>query len=286
MRPQRDRKMVEKDPEAVKEGKQVKVWKLQPRSFYGYLQKVADAYNSKAAPDKKVYTANSQDFPKFNKFLQTCVERYQGFMADQPQKTHHILSAGEVQRVYDQTDFKDPVEGQKFDYLIVGFRSGLRAETLRNLTWECLGDLDAEIVQPNIAHYKQNRGKLCRVDKEFFRQPMLRSNDPKSCIIEAFKRQKVRVENLQPDGRNWVFRKVSTNGKLLLKEQSSDNLQRSVAAWVSKNLPNTPQMEWKDMARRAVVTRLCNSGQISSASAAKFLGINTGVLPIYHKKNQ
>jgi hypothetical protein len=260
--------------------KKLKMYSLAPTSFCGYVNALVKCYNSKGS--QAFYPHCTVTFPEFNKYATIYTQRYRAYMAKQPRPVQRVLEEGHLEKLVEDLQWDNVVEAQKYNAVIIGFRTGLRAETLRHLTFENLGDLSGNVVTPTIGNAKNLQASLESADMEFFQRPIMRSPDPRFCAVEAFQRQKKMVETLDAGENNWLFRTASKNGKSLLTSQASKNLFRAAAEYVSKKIGG--RLVWRDVARRSVFTRLANTPGFSVPQTAKFLGVRPDIVNIYHQK--
>jgi hypothetical protein len=257
---------------------------MDPSSFCGYVNAVVLCYNSKggAVP---FYPHCRVTFPDFTKWTTVYTQKYRTFLAKNPKPLRRVLQESDLELLATVLENENVVEIQKFNAVIIGFRTGLRAETLRNLTFDCLGDLTADIITPCIANAKNVQATLETADMQFFRRPIMKSPDARFCAVEAFKRQLKLVGDKKDAENNWIFRAASRNGKALLAEQASKNLFRAGADMVSRKLGiATGKLVWRDVARRAVFTRLANTPGFSIPQTAKFLGVRPDIVQIYNQE--
>ena len=76
---------------------------------------------------------------------------------------------------------------------------------------------------------------LATVDAALFRQVLVQGDDPSLCPIHAIERQRVLVkdvESVHPE-ENWLFRRVFLNQRKLGPGQTTEEMFRGLAGWVS-----------------------------------------------------
>jgi hypothetical protein len=93
------------------------------------------------------------------------------------------------------------------------------------------------------------------------------------------------VEKAPPgkDG-NWLFRSAKYTVNTLLPLQTSPETYRGVAAWVTSKVDR--RLTFKDVARRAAMTRLANAPDLSLDDVAKYFMVHRNTIQIYHQMSR
>ncbi|EPS57856.1 hypothetical protein M569_16961, partial [Genlisea aurea] len=105
-----------------------------PMSFRTYVNAIARVYKN-AAPDTVIIPSSQRQFPLFNQFFASAVQRDRARRAvatvTHPRPT--ILQVEEFRAVMASADLADPFQGQRANILALAFCSGFRCEVLRRL---------------------------------------------------------------------------------------------------------------------------------------------------------
>ena len=195
-----------------------------------------------------------------------------------------ILQDAELEKLYNETNFANLLESQRYNILTIGNRTGFRPESLQRMHPETFKEHppgeDGRIYMTIVMGTMKNLpGDVSKVDAALFRQQVFPCSDKRFCPIEAYRRQCSLLEGA-PKG-DYLFRAVRYCSKQLGADAAGDGIFRGVGLWASKVLER--KLTFKDVARRVVMTKLANSNEITPADAAKYLGVTTPTLGVYHQ---
>ena len=115
-------------------------------------------------------------FPKYNEFLQGCIDRNKVVQAvsEAGKEDIDILQDEEVLKIYHATNFANTFETQKFNILIIAHRTGLQADTLSKLRRDSFkaGVLSdgQKFMEPIIGTMKNLPATVDNVTKALFRK--------------------------------------------------------------------------------------------------------------------
>jgi hypothetical protein len=120
----------------------------------------------------------------------------------------HILQDGELEALFNDTNFHVPLQMQRYNILIMGFRtgtvcrpvsvlhslcnSGYRPDSLAALQVDAIerGTLDGRRwIRPSLGSMKNHQPNLDKVDAIILSQMVFETEDTRFCAVEAFDRQ-------------------------------------------------------------------------------------------------
>ena len=106
-------------------------------TFRTYLNALARVY-TKSTPEVIIVPSSRRQFPELQEFLRGPIRRERTWKAVKKAKTDSIrvLRENELHQVRATVDFENPLQLQRWTLLLVGFRTGLRAETTRSMVQE------------------------------------------------------------------------------------------------------------------------------------------------------
>ena len=123
---------------------------------------------------------------------------------------------------------------------------------------------------------------VSKADLILFKCPIIQGDHPMFCAVAAIERQIKLLQSIGCNhGDNWLFRPCTTWGTTLEGNQATVELFRGVADWVTSALDQ--KRTFKDIGRRAAMTRLVNSGEMSIADIAKYFGVSRTTVEKYHR---
>ena len=261
-----------------------------PKTFRTYVNGVGRVY-SQAPGTNAITPSNKSVFPEYNKFINACIGRGRVLDAIDEVQTEEveILCDADLEKLFEDVNFDNPHEVQRYNIVVFGYRTGFRADTFEKVLLECF-DLSThangdKVLTPVISNMKNLAASLNKIDEALFKQQIIECVDPRFCAIEAFKRQRQMLEEAGKEGeRNYFFRTSHYWSKKLGTKKSSDQTFRGVAQWVAKVLGR--KITFKDISRRVAMTKLANDPAISLVDAAKYLGVQVRTLEIYHRKDK
>ena len=120
----------------------------------------------------------------------------------------HILQDGELEAVYNDTNFSIPFQMQRHNIMIMGFRTGTvrrphnvdtpflhpgyRPDSLSALQVDAIerGTLDGRRwIRPSLGSMKNHQPNLDKVEAMILSQMVFETEDTRFCAVEAFDRQ-------------------------------------------------------------------------------------------------
>ena len=256
-------------------------------SFRTYINGLAKVYNGNATTNHFVTSSNSQ-FPKTNALLAACNVRERVIKAIDEVEAEDVLllTDADLAKIYDATNFSVPGEAQRYNIIVLSYRTGLRPDNLKRLRPDVvkLGVLadGTRCLTFVIGNMKNLPGTLTSIDLAMFKQQVVEAADPKFCAIQAFERQCKLLETAQPAELSYLFRTWRYWQKRLGSEQTTVNTYSGAANWV-KDLLKKDKFTHKDLGRRVAMTKLANDPDISLMDAAKYLGVHVTTLRVYHR---
>ena len=177
---------------------------------------------------------------------------------------------------------------QRWNILVVGFRTGLRSEVLRRLQVDSFSEGVTEkgerMLTVVVGSMKNLPSDLGRADAAMFKQVIVAGPEEKYCAVAAIQRQQAlarKAPQSPEEGQNWLFRNCKLNSVRLGVASTTEETYRGVAKWVSGVLGR--KVTFKDVARRAAMTRLANASDVPLAEVAKYFGVHTNTVQIYHQ---
>ena len=198
-----------------------------------------------------------------------------------------VLRDEELPKLHAAVDLKNASEVQRYNIVILGYRTGLRADTLEKFLVDCFNlkvTDNGEMLTPVFANMKNLAASLTKIDKALFKLQIVQCIDEWFCAIATFKRQLKLLEDVGEVERNYLFRTSHFWSKTRGTKKSSADTSRGAAIWVSKVLGR--HITFKDIARRVAMTKLANDPNISSVDAAKYLGVQVRTPMVYHRKDK
>ena len=270
-------------------GGQFKYYAQPVSSFRTYINALARVHTA-STPEASMVPSSVRQFPLFNVFINTVIERERAHRSFGPIANDDslILQEKELPFLFNASEMNVPYQQQRFNLLVLGFRSGLRAEVLRRLQANSFKEGTTSDgrrqVTIMVGTMKNLPANLSHVDTALFEQLLVAGDDPTFCPVAAIDRQRAllaRATTSSEPGANWLFRTVRFFSDTLGSKPTTNEMFRGTAKWVSSTLNR--QMTWKDVARRAAMTRLANCDDISLEDVAKYFGVHRNTIRVYHR---
>ena len=116
-----------------------------------------------------------------------CREKAQAAVTEAQKDDLILLQDDELVQLFDVTNFKNVHEAQRFNVLVMGFRTGMRPDTLKRLTFDmfkCGTDAEGrEWIQAHIGTMKNLPSDLEHLDAAIFKQKIFAHEDPRFAVI-------------------------------------------------------------------------------------------------------
>lgn len=256
-------------------------------TFRTYVNAVARVYNGGA--QNGMVPSSKKQFPLFNAFIEPCFVRSKAVKAiNSAQRPEvEVLSVEELKKVMQSSASEtSPLILQRRNALPFAFATGIRAEMLRRLVVQSFKegektDDGRRTMTMVLGTMKNLPATMTSVDAALFKQVLVQGDDPDLCPIAALDRQMELLGkcNAKPE-ENFLFRAASLHAKTVLPKPAGRDIFFSIAGWVSSILGRT--LTFKDVGRRAAMTRAANSG-VSLQDVAKYFGVHRNTVAVYHK---
>jgi hypothetical protein len=196
---------------------------LSADSWRSYVNGMMRAYNA-TAPKIALAAFVDRQFPLLNEFAAPVLKRERGVRAMEAAQrtTPGILTEEELLSLRTRFDANNVLQMQRWNLLIFGFRTGLRAEVLSRLTTKSLllSQVDGQKTLSFVVGSMKNMPADMAHDAHLFRQVIVSSPDPSVCAIAAFERQceLLRGTASSASGENdFLFRTVTLFSKDLFR---------------------------------------------------------------------
>ena len=206
----------------------------------------------------------------------------------------NVLTDDDLPRLRDATEFNKPLHVQRFNQLIFAYRTGFRPEMMRNLkvgSFKTEVDVNGrKVLTVILGSMKQLVQDMSKSDLALFKCPIMQGDNPMFCAVAAVERQLQLLKNVggvdneNPDPDAPLFRSVRTYSESLLHAPPSKEAFRGVADWVSLVLGKKRQ--FRDLSRRAAMTRLANTPGFSLVEVSKYFGVAENTAGRYHKQKR
>ncbi|EPS58297.1 hypothetical protein M569_16518 [Genlisea aurea] len=255
-------------------------------TFRTYVNAVTRVY-TRAMPDVMIVPSSQRQFPLFDKWFTdlNTRERAARAISTAANPPTDVLSVSEFRCVMSTVDTSNVFQNQQANILALAFGTGFRAEVLRRLQSDSFQTSQKEgrtVLTVVVGTMKNLSGSFAKADAALFRQVIVSGDDPLTCPVAAVARQQALLEMAPNKGHtNWLFRTCRPISPHLSDEPVSDEMFRGVAAWASMVVQR--RCTFKDVARRAAMTRLASDSALSREDVAKYFGVNRNTVAVYHQ---
>ena len=259
--------------------------KLGVTTFRTYINSIGSVFNKSGGTPKIVMSSKTQ-FPLFDAFTAKCATRHldnEAAAAANKAPKCNVLQDDDLQKLFEKTNFTRAYEAQRYNLIIFGYRTGLRGDSLMKFqdTSLSIEEVDgAEIMKFHLGTMKNMQGTLQNVSKEPWVESILPCPDKKFCALEAYKRQ---CALLETKGNVPLFRSVKCYDVNLGPQRGTTELCAGAATWASKVLGR--KMVFKDLARRAAMTKVANSA-LPLSETSKYFHVKVDTMMGYHKVSE
>jgi hypothetical protein len=258
-----------------------------PQTFRTYMNALQRVNNSSGGV--AIIPSSKRQFPEFNRLMTEVLKKERGARAVRMASSESgVLLESELEKLFGKKPPCSVFHDQRWNILVVGFRTGLRSEVLRRLQVESFAEGVTEDGMPMltivVGSMKNMPSDLARADAAMFKQVVVSSVDERFCAMAAIKRQMALVAKAprsSEEGENFLFRSCTLNNVRLSAGPTTEEMYRGLAKWTSDTLGR--KMTFKDIARRAAMTRLANASEVPLAEVAKYFGVHTNKIQIYHQ---
>ena len=167
------------------ERKRVRVQK--PTNFRTYVNGLGRVYSC-ALDTQPITPSNKSVFPEYNKFMAACIgrARVNDAIDEADAEEVEVLRDDEPPKLHAAVDWNDASEVQRYNIVILGYRTGLRADTLEKFLVDCfnLKVMDnGEMLTPVVANVKNLAASLTRIDNALFKQQIVQCIDEHFCAM-------------------------------------------------------------------------------------------------------
>ncbi|EPS57142.1 hypothetical protein M569_17679 [Genlisea aurea] len=158
-----------------------------PMSFRTYVNSVARVYKN-AVPDTIIIPSSQRQFPEFNQFFASVVQRERARRAIAT-VTHPKPAILQVEDFRSVLASADPFQGQRANILALAFCSGFRSEVLSRLVEDSFRESRTEegtrMVTFAVGTMKNLPASFSTADAALHHQVILASSDPLVCPVAA-----------------------------------------------------------------------------------------------------
>jgi hypothetical protein len=273
-----------------------KLYQMSANSFRGYLNGIGRAYNE-TDTQPFIMMSSLKQFPETNRFMRAALTREalrRSLNVTHSNYDDHVLTENELPRLREATDFQKPLQVQRCNQTILAYRTGFRPEMLRRLKVGSVRiDVDAQgrkVMTIILGSMKQLVQDLTKCDLALFQCPIVQASNPMFCPVAAVERQIQLLKNVggldgtEKDADKHLFRAVHTWSNSMKDAAPSTEAFRGVADWVSTTLG--VKRQFRDIGRRAAMTRLANAEGFSTVEVAKYFGVTVNTVMKYHKQGR
>ena len=161
-----------------------------PQTLKTNVNALALMYKQTGAENCIVPSVESQ-FPRFVRFFNAASTRHRNTQARQP--LEQSLTFGEVERLFDKTEWKSWHQSQRMNLLLMAYQLGQRPETLIRLRVGQIHprtfDNGTNGLQVNFGTMKNMQGNQANAAKGLHKQFIVPHTNPKLCAFAAYQRQ-------------------------------------------------------------------------------------------------
>jgi hypothetical protein len=239
-------------------------------SFRTYVNSVASTFKSVAGENHIIVPSSLKQFPQYNEYMGPLLVRARAKQTVDwgGDPVNNVLQPEELLQVVATVATSRPFDLQRKHLLCLGFATGYRGEVLRRLLVESLKpstDAGRKIYTIVVGTMKNIPGDLNHVDEKLFTLMITEGVNPQVCPVLAIEAQVALLAKhgapLPAGAPNYLFRSMKcTTMKKIPPQPISKEFFRGISNWVSGVLERP--VTFKDLARRAAMSRLVNSGDI------------------------
>ena len=133
-------------------GEHYKVRSLSPSTIKTYVNALAAIYNTRRQENQWVPSSKMR-FPEFNSYYAHVDKLYKEIEAIHAAQTpeEEILQDTELEKLWNDTNFESPFEVQRYNIMILAYRTGFRADTMQHLivkTFQRGNDQHGQYLEP------------------------------------------------------------------------------------------------------------------------------------------
>ena len=258
-----------------------------PGSVVTYANSLAALYKESSNANKFIMS-NKALFPKYNLLMKNAGNEHALLKSLDDTPEVEILKDDELPTLWSNVNFNNPFEAQRWNILILGYRTGLRGECLQRLQVasfrRSLSSDGTQMLTCVLGSMKNHQASLNKVDVALLKQQILPCADPRFCAIAAYDRQ-CNLPRPPMDsefgGQDALFRTCTGPTSPLGPTPTGEASYRGVYTWVRTIIKR--DVTFKDLARRVCMTKLANHPDISDEDIAKYIKINKKTVQVYHR---
>ena len=240
--------------------------------------------------NNKFVVSNKALFPKYNLLMKNTGGEHALLKSVADKEPVEILQDHELHTLWDKVDFNNDFETQRWNILVLGYRTAYRGECLQRLQVESFKKSQAsdgsKVLTCVLGTMKNHQAGLNKVDMALLKQQITQCADPRFCAIEAYERQcKLSRPPVDAEfgGQDYLFRTCLGPAAPLGTTPTSENTYRGVYKWVRTIIKR--DVTFKDLARRVCLTKLANHPDISDDDISKYIKISKKTVATYHRLN-
>ena len=163
-----------------------------PGSVVTYANSLAALYRESSNSNKFI-VSNKALFPKYNLLMKNTGNEHALLKSLDDKPEVEILQDDELPTLWNTVNFNNAFESQRWNILILGYRTGLRGECLQRLQVGSFRKSQCsdgtQMLTCVLGSMKNHQASLSKVDVALLKQQLLPCSDPRFCAIEAYERQ-------------------------------------------------------------------------------------------------
>ena len=213
-----------------------------------------------------------------------------------------LLCDEELLKLFNATDFHKVHCSQRYNLIAMGYRTGLRPDSLQQLKIDMFRffkkDDGVEGLEMHIGSMKNLPATLDKIDSAVFKQTIVRCPDARCndkpptrfytclilrlCAVAAFERQ-VAMRHIPPGttSSSPLFCSLNSMQGIMTERPTAYGSFRGAAEWAS-SVVGRP-LTFKQMSRQVVITKLANAAELSAYDATSYVGIQPRTIQSYHR---
>ena len=179
-----------------------KLYNMSAQSFRTYINALGRAYNA-TQQQPYVVMSSLKQFPQMNAFMRCALTREaakKSLNANSVDYDDNVLKEEELPALCAATDFTKPLQAQRYNILILAYRTGFRPEMLLRLK---VGSFQTEVEHNGrkvmtviLGSMKQLVQDMTRCDIALFKCPIMQGDNPMFCPVAAIERQLQLLRNV------------------------------------------------------------------------------------------